>query len=103
MPVEGGFVLSPLAAADIEAAYAYIRERNPPAASKFVTELRALASKLSVHPSMGRERPEIGRSIRSFPIGRYVVFYRTGQEVIEIARVLHGARDVDAAWEEQDY
>jgi hypothetical protein len=45
---------------------------------------------------MGRLRPELAPHLRSFPIGNYVIFYRLTQEGIEVARVLHGARDIDA-------
>jgi plasmid stabilization system protein ParE len=35
--------------------------------------------------------------LRSFPIGRYVIFYRvTDDEDVFILRVLAGARDIDA-------
>lgn len=44
---------------------------------------------------MGRSREELAPGLRSFPVARYVVFYRTGHRGIEIARVLHGARDLD--------
>jgi len=37
-----------------------------------------------------------GPNIRSFLVGNYVVFYRPIQDSIEVARVLHGARDIDA-------
>lgn len=47
---------------------------------------------------MGRARPELGPAIRSFPIGKYVVFYEPIQDGIDVFRVLSGARDVDAVF-----
>ena len=44
---------------------------------------------------MGRERPEILSSIRSFGVMSWVVFYSVGDGFIDIVRVLHGARDLD--------
>jgi toxin ParE1/3/4 len=43
---------------------------------------------------MGRVRDELAEGIRSFPIGRHVVFYVTIPGGIEIIRVLNGARDI---------
>ena len=45
-------------------------------------------------PKWGRLREELAPRIRSFPVGRYVIFYRAGREGIEVARVLHGSRDI---------
>jgi len=45
-------------------------------------------------PEMGRRREELAMHLRSFPVGRYIIFYRSMQEGIEIVRVLHGARDL---------
>ena len=61
-------------------------------------KLLALAST----PGMGRTRDEIAEGLRSFPVGRYVIFYRTIPEGVEIVRVLHGSRDVDALFQPDD-
>lgn len=45
---------------------------------------------------MGRLRDELTEGLRSFPVGRYVIFYRIVQDGVEIVRVLHGARDLDS-------
>lgn len=39
-------------------------------------------------------------NLRSHPHGNYVIFYRPIGDGIEIVRVLHGARDIDAAFTE---
>lgn len=36
------------------------------------------------------------RQTRRAPYGNYVIFYRLRAETVEILRVLHGARDLDA-------
>ena len=38
----------------------------------------------------------MSQNLRSFPFGRYVIFYLALPGGIEIVRVLHGARDLDA-------
>jgi toxin ParE1/3/4 len=50
-------------------------------------------------PQLGRRREELSPRLRSFPVGRYVIFYRPLENGIEIARVLHGARDFPPLFE----
>jgi toxin ParE1/3/4 len=45
---------------------------------------------------MGRRRDELAPGLQSFPLGRYVIFYRALPAATEIVRVLHGARDVES-------
>jgi toxin ParE1/3/4 len=52
-------------------------------------------------PYIGREREELAPGIRSFPAGRYLIFYRPIADGIEIVRVLHGSRDVDTIISEE--
>jgi len=47
---------------------------------------------------MGRARDELVPGVRCFPVGRYVVFYVPLDDGIDIVRVLHGARDIDAVF-----
>ena len=49
---------------------------------------------LAANPGLGRSRPELGLQVRSFPIGRYVIYYRPIGSLFVILRVIHGARDV---------
>ena len=49
-------------------------------------------------PEMGERRPDLGRKVRHFPVGDYVVFYRPIEGGVELLRVLHGSRDIPAAW-----
>ena len=49
------------------------------------------------NPNFGRERPELGADIRSAPVSRYrqyVIFYRVRRYGIEVARIVHGARNL---------
>jgi toxin ParE1/3/4 len=62
--------------------------------------LRDMARMLAGAPAMGRNRPELGTHIRSFVADRHVLFYRPLRRPagVEVVRVLHGARDVDAVF-----
>lgn len=51
---------------------------------------------LMENPLAGRERPDIQKDLRSFPVGRYVVFYLPLADGIEVVRVMHGQQDIDA-------
>lgn len=50
---------------------------------------------LAAQPDRGRKRDELGEDLRSFAVGRYIIFYRPLPDGVEIVRVLHGARDLD--------
>ena len=47
-------------------------------------------------PLQERTRDEFGVRLRSFPIESYIAFYRVRDEVVEIVRIIHGARDLGA-------
>ena len=40
--------------------------------------------------------------VRSFPFGRYVIFYEPIEDGIDVVRVLHSARDIDAVFGEDE-
>jgi len=45
-------------------------------------------------PPAGRLREDLAPSLRSFAVGKYLVFYRLVPGGIEVLRVLHGVRDL---------
>ena len=45
-------------------------------------------------PGAGQARSELMPNLRSFPVGRYLIFYRPIPDGIEVLRVLHGARNL---------
>lgn len=89
------FIITREAEDDIDAILAYIETDNFEASIAFYERLIALFQLLADNPKAGRERPEIKEDIRSFPEGSYLIFYRMWAGNIAIARVLHGARDLD--------
>ena len=91
-------VLAPAARQDLRAIRDHIAKDDPDAARRVVTRLRDMARPLAGTPAIGRGRLEPGARIRSFVADRYVLFYRPLSRPggIELVRVLHGARDVDA-------
>lgn len=69
---------------------------NPSTARAFVDALRAQCTRLSRLPGrLGRQRPELGEDIRSFPIRDYVIFFRYLPDGVAIIAVLSRYRDID--------
>jgi toxin ParE1/3/4 len=94
--------LSVLAERDLEELSLYIARDSPRAAQGVTRRILRMAQTLADQPGMGRARPELTEGIRSFPAEGYVLLYRIVQDGIEVARVLHGSRDIDAAFGEHD-
>jgi len=91
--------VSDAARADLEEIWFYIAQDNPDAADKLIRALVSRFVTLASMPLMGRQREELSSNLRSFPVGRYVIFYRPMENGVEIARVLHGARDFPPLFE----
>jgi toxin ParE1/3/4 len=50
---------------------------------------------------MGRARDEVAPGLRSILRHPYVIFYRVTKDSIEIARVLHGRRNLAAVFKKE--
>jgi toxin ParE1/3/4 len=88
----------PLAETDIFEIWDYIADDSLAAADRWVDRLDEQFRLLAAQPMMGRARDELAPGVRSFPFGRYVVFYVPLDDGIDVVRVLHGARDIDAVF-----
>jgi len=53
---------------------------------------------LAQQSGFGRRREALVEGLRSFPVGRYVIFYLAVPGGVQIVRVLHGARDFEVAF-----
>jgi toxin ParE1/3/4 len=84
----------PLAYADLAEIWSFIADDSEDAADRFFAVLEQKFGMLATQPLMGRLRTELVTDLRSFPVGRYVVFYRPMPDGINLLRVLHGARDI---------
>jgi toxin ParE1/3/4 len=90
--------IRPEAIADLESIEDHIALDDVDQALAFIERLYEAMTLLAGQPLMGRARPELGVDIRSFPVGRYVIFYQPILNGIDVVRVLSGARDIDAAF-----
>jgi len=90
----------PLAAKDIAEIWDHIADVSQRAADRWVDQLDEQFQLLATQPHIGRARDELSPGVRSFPFGRYVIFYKPIAGGIDVVRVLHSARDVDAQFGE---
>ncbi len=87
---------SPQAIQDFDDIWFYIAQDNPPAADCFIDLLLEKALALSMDPLIGRARPDLAPDLRSFPVKAYMLYYRPISDGIELVRILHSSRDVEA-------
>ena len=87
------YVISPLAAQDLEAIGDYIAQDNPHRAITFILELRTQCNRIAASPKAYRSRLDMGENIRSSAYGNYVIFFQDAPDGLCIVRVLHGAMD----------
>lgn len=89
-------IFSPRSRKDFAEILDYFAETDADSALDFVTRLQLACEQLAQIPGMGRKRDDLARGLRSFPVEKYVIFYRIVKEDIEIVRVLHSARDIES-------
>ncbi len=94
-------VVRPRALDDLAEIWAYIADDSPDQADAFVDLVDSKFQALSRRPRLGRRRPELSPDIRSLAVGRYVVFYLPLSHGIEVVRVLHGSRDIESIFENE--
>ena len=87
--------LTPQAVQDLDDIWDYIAEDSPDRATAFLQSIEEKILNLAETPHIGRARPELLSLLRSFPIGKYVIFYQPIDNGIEVVRVLHGSRDIN--------
>jgi toxin ParE1/3/4 len=95
------FELAPKAIEDLQEIWLFIgvENHNPPAADRLLVDLEKACERLAKNPALGHSRTDLTPDqevlfycVRDY----YLVIYRKGTSPLQIARVLHGARDVEA-------
>jgi toxin ParE1/3/4 len=82
--------VSPAALSD----HGHVAADNPGAADALMRRMQQRIGGLESRPFIGRARPELRSDLRSLVVGSYLVFYMVTNELVEVVRVLHGARDL---------
>jgi toxin ParE1/3/4 len=88
--------LTDRAEADLEDIWIHIARDSPVNATRFITRILERCERLADMPATGRSRGDLGPDLRSVALGNYLIIYRPIEDGIEIVRVLHGRRDLDA-------
>jgi toxin ParE1/3/4 len=96
----------PNARIDLAVNYAYIGDRNLEVAHRFRVNAEATFAALARNPGMGApyevSNPRLAE-LRCFRVNRfknYLIFYLPIDNGIEVIRVLHAARNIQAVFEE---
>lgn len=92
----------PRALSDLAEIWDYIADDSETRADVFVATIDTKFQTLAIQPGIGRLRDELATGLRSLPVGRYVIFYLSLANGVEIIRVLHGARDIDNLFHDDD-
>jgi toxin ParE1/3/4 len=95
-------VLQPRAKADLSDIWQFMAEDSDDQADAFIDLIDQKFQLLAQQSGLGRRREELAEGLRSFPVGRYVIFYLLIPGGVQIVRVLHGARDIEAAFTKPD-
>lgn len=98
------FRISRQAAADSDAIWDYlaIAKDNPAAAYHQVENLFEKFHLLATQPLMGQSREDLRSGLRTFAAGSYVILYYPLRDGIEVAGVVHGARDIESMFRRDD-
>ena len=98
MPKNKGYEFSPAAREDLIEIVDYIAAENPAAAARLLSDIEKACADLAARPSLGHRRKDLTPDpevlfycVRDY----YLVIYRRNTTPLQIARVLHGARDVE--------
>ncbi len=95
------FRVDPDAQSDLDQIYDYVAKDSPAAADRLIRSFEEKLRLLATQPLMGQLRQELAPRLRSFSVGKYVFFYRPIQDGIAVARIIHGARDIETAFRDR--
>jgi plasmid stabilization system protein ParE len=90
------YILAPLADADISDILLYVlKQSGLAAADRLEEEFHEAMQRIAEAPGTGHSRIDIaGETFRFVTLHKYVIGYLPNTRPVEIARVLHGARDI---------
>ena len=93
----------PAALADADQAYDWYNEARSGLGDEFAQELEQALDVLLHQPGMGSKRYAYlldGNALRFWSLNRFpfLVFYRLLNDELQVLRILHERRDIQAAW-----
>jgi antitoxin ParD1/3/4/toxin ParE1/3/4 len=93
------FIISPAARTDLVEIWDYyaVELENPNVADRTRDEIFAAFRTLAKSPGRGHFRNDLAsESLRFWLVRRYLIVYRSEKSPLEIVRILHSSRDVQA-------
>ncbi|MEX1039353.1 MAG: type II toxin-antitoxin system RelE/ParE family toxin [Pirellulaceae bacterium] len=87
-------VYTEAASTDLIEILEYVASDKPMAAATLIDKLEEKCLLIASSPEIGQPQPELGYLVRSSIVGRYIIFYRHGNDRVEILRVIPGDRDI---------
>jgi toxin ParE1/3/4 len=94
--VKNRFRKLPQADLDLDSIWNFIAADNIQAAERLIDRIGSVFQMLVENPLAGRERPELRKGLRSFPVRNYIIFYIPVPDGIEVIRVMNGRQGIDA-------
>lgn len=86
--------ISRCAKTDLDEIFDYWAHRaGPDIAGRVIYAITDHFPLLAEAPNIGRKCDDLAPGARSFPVGKYLVYYRFTRGIISILHVFHGARD----------
>jgi toxin ParE1/3/4 len=95
------FLLTNRARFDLDDIWLHVGEHNVRAADALVGAIVERCLLLAEFPGLGPSREELMPQLRSFPVEGYLIFYKPTPYGVEVVRVIHGSRDLEAIFQER--
>ncbi len=90
------YIIAPEAIQDLKEITHYLANFNLDTSENFLNQFETKCRYLVQFPKIGRSYKQIRSYLRGLPFNGYIIFYRLGNDVIEIMRVVKGNRDLEA-------
>lgn len=74
----------------------HVAQDSEAAADRLLDQIEARWQQVATYPFSAAPREDIAPGIRHLIVGEYLTLYRVVEEAIEIVRILHGRRKIDA-------
>jgi toxin ParE1/3/4 len=81
---------------DLIQIWIYIAADSERAADNLLDGIETKLEALRAFPEIGVAREDIRPGLRMLVSGEYVILYRVGEESVDIIRIVHGRRDLEA-------
>ena len=78
---------------DLQAIHDYIASDDPAAALRLIERIEQSCQLLAENPLIGESCDFLAERLRMTVVGNYIVFHRPVDDGVEVARIIHGARD----------